>query len=82
MNNVHVAQEEVLFTWPETHVSRSMPVTFITYPSGGYSLHSQTGTHHKEAIEIASKMLAWRGLVVGKPILLGPSGQYYEVTKS
>ena len=69
--------EEVLFTWPERD-GHMYPVTLLTH-SSGYSLHSQTGKHHNEAIEIASKILAWRGLVVKERILLGPSGMYYKV---
>ena len=76
--------EEVLlqvrdFGWPS---QRFWPVTLITYKAGEMSLHMQTGEWHKDAIEFAGKILAKRGLSVGKEILLGPSGMYYEVKKN
>ena len=71
--------EEVLFTWPERGFAKGVPVTLLSKDGVPYSLHCQTGAHHNEAIESARKLLSWRGLKVGKPILLGPTGLYYVV---
>lgn len=76
--------EEVLlkvrdFGWPE---ERYWDVTLITHSKGDFSLHMQTGEYHADAIDFARIILAKRGLVVGKSILLGPSGMYYEVRKA
>lgn len=77
----NVGQSEVLLNMPDKDYNRQLPVTLTHYENDTYDLHAQTGEYHKEAIEISNKLLSWRGLKVGKAILLGPSGMYYTVEK-
>ena len=76
--------EEVLFKYP-THPAIGGGwgnVSLFMYDNGEVSLHCQTGEHHHRCIEIATELLKWRGLVVGKAVLLGPSGLYYTVASA
>lgn len=73
-------KEEVLFRYPFPGTLAGFgDVTLITHTKGDYSLHLQTGEYHEYCLAIATQLLSWRGLSIGKPILLGPSGMYYVV---
>ena len=74
--------EEVLFefdspTWPDG----KLPVTLITWASGGADVHAQTGEGHVDAIKRARGILKERGLAVGEAALVGPTGIYYPVIR-
>lgn len=72
-------QEEVLFKAISVSWERDMPVTLITHAEGLYSLHCQTGDHHKAALKKADEILQQRGLLLGEACFVGPSGMYYRV---
>ena len=74
------SKEEVLFRYPFPGTLAGFGnVTLITHTKGDYSLHLQTGEYHERCLQIAKLLLSWRGLRIGNPILLGPSGMYYVV---
>ncbi|MCC5612151.1 hypothetical protein LC612_36845 [Nostoc sp. CHAB 5834] len=58
-----------------------MPVKLLTYPDGTQDLHRQTGSQFNEHVEKAKRILAIRGLAVGKVGLTGPTGAYMKVTR-
>ena len=74
-------KEEVLFRFYSPGWESELPVTLITYESGGTDLHAQTGEGHEEAIEKAKKLLGGRGLAVGAAAFIGPTGVYYPVVR-
>ena len=74
-------KEEILFSFWDDDWDDYMPVTLLTYSSGGVDLHCQTGKFHEYAINVARSLLKQRGLEVCKLEFIGGTGAYYPVKK-
>jgi len=75
-------KEEVLFEVNGGSGFNNMilPVKLLNFSNGTFfQLHLQTGDFHQNAVALANTMLAERGLFIGNPLLIAPSGVYYEV---